>query len=62
MSYLLDVICPACGKTYPADRPHNLCSCGSPLLVRYDLEWAKRDEALFDNRFSGIWRYHKLLP
>lgn len=62
MSYLLDVICPACGKTYPADRPHNLCSCGSPLLARYDLECAKRDEALFDNSFSGIWRYHKLLP
>lgn len=62
MSYLLDVTCPACGKTYPADKPHNLCSCGSSLLVRYDLERAKGDSELFDNNFSGIWRYHKLLP
>ena len=41
MSYLLDIICPACGKTYTADEPHNICSCGSPLLARYDMEQAK---------------------
>ena len=62
MSYLLDIICPACGKTYTADEPHNICSCGSPLLARYDMEQAKKDDELFDERYSGIWRYHKMLP
>lgn len=62
MSYLRDIICPACGKTYTADEPHNICSCGSPLLARYDMEQAKKDDELFDERYSGIWRYHKMLP
>ncbi len=37
-SYLSHLECPKCGLTHDADRVTNLCSCGSPLLVRYDLQ------------------------
>jgi len=36
-SFLTHLECPACGATYDADVPQNLCTCGSPLLARYDL-------------------------
>jgi threonine synthase len=44
---------------------HNLCrECGKPLLVRYDLERAKRTltkESLYGRR-SDLWRYREVLP
>ena len=36
-TYLKELYCPKCDKTYEASRPQNLCECGTPLLVRYDL-------------------------
>ena len=30
--------CSECGKKYDAAVEQHLCSCGRPLLVRYDLE------------------------
>lgn len=62
MSYLSYLECPACHKTYEPSKPHNICACGSPLLVRYDMERAKKDPELFDPCYSGLWRYHKMLP
>src|SRR5699024_6805357 len=42
----------------------NLCECGSPLLVEYNLEelskkWKAND---LKDRKSDLWRYHELLP
>ena len=40
-----------------------LCSCGSPLLARYDLGQAARvDRADIARRPADLWRYHELLP
>ena len=57
--------CAACGVRHEAQRLHNLCrECGKPLLVRYDLERAKRSlkkEALSSRR-ADLWRYREVLP
>jgi len=42
--------CSLCNKKFEAGRPWNLCECGGPLLVRYDLarlkaEWRKESLA-----------------
>ena len=34
--------CSLTGERFEAGRPHNLSNAGKPLLVRYDLEAAKR--------------------
>jgi threonine synthase len=56
--------CSKCNKTYDPDQVNQLCSCGAPLLVRYDL---KRVAGTFGknnlhNRSSSLWRYKELLP
>jgi len=64
VSYLSHLECPKCGATYPADEPANLCSCGSPLLARYDLARAAAElsrDALA-GREPTMWRYRELLP
>ena len=57
--------CAACGVTHEAQRLQNLCrECGKPLLVRYDLERAKRSlkkESLVGRR-ADLWRYREVLP
>src|SRR6266481_2552739 len=57
--------CAACGLHHEAQRLHNLCrECGKPLLVRYDLERAKRTltkESLRGRR-PDLWRYREVLP
>jgi threonine synthase len=56
--------CPRCGTIHDAHRPQNLCSCGSPLLARYDLDAVA--EAVtpdaFARRPADLWRYRELLP
>ena len=42
---------------------HHLCSCGAPLLARYDLTAAKRwPRESLAGRESSMWRYRELLP
>jgi len=43
---------------------HNLCECGGPLLVLYDLEAAKKSWKRDDVRSgpSNMWRYAPVLP
>jgi threonine synthase len=56
--------CSRCRKTHPHDRLQNVCSCGAPLLARYDLAKAARTltrEALA-MRPRNIWRYGEILP
>src|SRR5215813_7976897 len=57
--------CANCGLRYEAQRLHNLCrECGKPLLVRYDLDEARRTltkDTLSDRR-SDMWRYREVLP
>ena len=46
----------------PAGR-HHLCSCGAPLLARYDMEAARQwtRDSLRD-REPTMWRYRELMP
>lgn len=63
-SYATHLFCPKCGKTYNINEVNHLCACGSPLLVAYDLEKAKKQftkETLKD-RDQNLWRYREILP
>ncbi len=56
--------CSVCSKTYEAGKIWNLCECGNPLLVRYDLasigaDWSR--DAL-NTGPSSMWRYAPVLP
>ncbi|MBZ5620174.1 MAG: threonine synthase [Acidobacteriia bacterium] len=56
--------CSLCATRLDARQIANLCSCGGPLLVRYDLgtirqRWRRRDVS---NGTSNMWRYAPVLP
>jgi len=63
-SYLKALECPRCGKTYDPSQLTNMCECGTPLLVRYDLESLKKefDPNSWKERPKGLWRYREVLP
>jgi len=63
-TYLKGLYCPRCNTTYDAHRPQNLCECGTPLLVRYDLERIAKEVSpdAWRGRPEGLWRYRELLP
>jgi threonine synthase len=56
--------CSLTGERYEAGRPHNLSRAGKPLLVRYDLEAAKRtlSKESLAGRDRGMWKWRELLP
>jgi threonine synthase len=56
--------CSLCGKRHEAGVIANLCDCGGPLLVRYDLDvirhrWRRREVS---NGPASMWRYAPVLP
>jgi len=56
--------CSLTGERYEAGQVHNLSSAGKPLLVRYDMEQARRAltrEALAA-REPTMWKWRELLP
>lgn len=56
--------CSACGKTREPGRLYNLCECGKPLMVAYDLDAASATltrESLAA-REPTLWRYREVLP
>jgi threonine synthase len=64
MPALTHLECSLCGKTFEPGRVLNLCDCGGPLLVRYDLEkvrktWSREKVAQGPN---SMWRYAPVLP
>ncbi|MCH5374259.1 MAG: threonine synthase, partial [Planctomycetes bacterium] len=67
-------ISPGCGATYGVDEVHTACAkCGDLLDVRYqwdrlpvpdrlqdfEQKWSRRHDPLC---YSGVWRFHDLLP
>ncbi len=64
-SFLTQLECTACGRTYDADQLHGVCpACGKVLYARYDLAAAKpllRRDAMAGRR-PDMWRYHEVLP
>lgn len=63
-SYLTQLECSRCANTYPSDQVQGTCTCGSPLLARYDLARlaAEMTRASIASRPADLWRYHELLP
>ena len=63
-SYATHLYCPKCGKTYNINEVNHLCTCGSPLLVAYDLEKAKKyfSKETLKDRDQNLWRYREILP
>ena len=56
--------CSKCGEKHSHEKLQNLCTCGGPLLARYDLAKAARTltrEAL-KSRPANMWRYAEVLP
>src|ERR1019366_3777522 len=56
--------CSLCAARYDAAAVGNLCTCGGPLLVRYDLavirhRWPRREVA---SGPANMWRYAPVLP
>ncbi|MGH2543790.1 MAG: threonine synthase [Ardenticatenaceae bacterium] len=64
MMYLNHLECSRCSQLYAPDERINLCTCGSPLLARYDLNRlsATLDPTVFADRPPTMWRYFELLP
>ncbi len=65
MSYFTHLECSVpCGAPILDPRGnHHLCTCGAPLLARYDLDKARawsRDS--LRGREANMWRYRELLP
>ncbi|WP_186577866.1 threonine synthase [Aquibacillus kalidii] len=63
-SYISHLYCPKCAATYDHNQVNQLCECGSPLLVDYNLKELSQHLSKEDiiNRTSDLWRYHELLP
>jgi threonine synthase len=56
--------CSVCSKTYEAGKTWNLCECGGPLLVRYDLEQLRESWSrdCLSTAPTSMWRYAPALP
>ena len=65
MSYFSHLECSVpcgAGRYDPAQEQH-LCTCGAPLLARYDLERPARGSASRSpGRAANMWRYRELMP
>jgi threonine synthase len=64
MTYFSHLECSACGETRDGRALATLCSCGKPLLARYDLERARAALSREDlrGREASMWRYAEVLP
>jgi threonine synthase len=64
MTFAQRIVCARCDKNFELSQRVNLCSCGSPLLVRYDLEKARAalTRSALKRRPATLWRYRELLP
>ena len=56
--------CSLTGEPYAAGEVHNLSRAGKPLLVRYDVEAARRtlSRESVAARGGGMWKWRELLP
>ena len=61
---VIELECSACGKKYDPATEQHLCTCGRPLLARYDLMGAKATLTLenLKTRPRTLWRYAEVLP
>ena len=64
MSFAQEIVCSRCEKRFELSQLLNLCSCGAPLLVHYEIKKAKAAVAKSSliGRVASLWRYRELLP
>jgi threonine synthase len=64
MTFAQEIACPRCDRRFALAQLLNLCACGSPLLVRYDLKKAATvfSKAALQGREPTLWRYREVLP
>src|SRR5450759_5032232 len=66
MTYLTHLECSECQRTFDANVVQTICpEDNSPLLVRYDLDRAKREldrDEFGSPRPNSLWRWFELLP
>ena len=65
MSYFTHLECsvPCGADTYDPRVEQHLCTCGAPLLARYDLDAAKAwSKDTLPGREPNMWRYRELMP
>jgi threonine synthase len=65
MSFFSHLECSVPCGVGPYDRRqvHNLCTCGAPLLARYDLDAARGwSKTSLRDRPPTMWRYRELMP
>jgi threonine synthase len=64
MTTLTHLECGLCGKAHEAGKAASRCGCGGVLLVRYDLENARRgwSREWLGNSPPTMWRYAPMLP
>lgn len=64
MTFAKEIVCPRCDRRFRCGEILNLCSCGSPLLVQYDLEKLQHSVKPSDliRRPATLWRYREFLP
>jgi threonine synthase len=65
LSFFTHLECSApCGAgPYDPRVEQHLCSCGAPLLARYDLEAARSwQKSSLAGRAANMWRYRELMP
>ncbi len=62
--YVSQLSCPKCSASYESEKLIQLCECGAPLLVDYDLPRVKSvfTKAMLKDREPTLWRYRELLP
>jgi threonine synthase len=65
LSYIKNLSCSSCGKSFIADKIQTYCTdCKAPLLANYDLISLKNilDRDSVSHRTKGMWRWSELLP
>ena len=62
--YVTHLSCPKCSTTYESENLIQLCKCGAPLLVDYDLSKVQAvfKKEMLKERAPTLWRYRELLP
>jgi threonine synthase len=64
MASVTHLECSLTGEHYPGGVVHNLSRAGKPLLVRYDMDAARRTltRESIASRTAGMWKWRELLP
>ncbi len=62
--FVSHLACPKCQAVYASEKIVQLCACGAPLLVEYDLDQVKNamSKDALHRRAPDLWRYRELLP